>query len=95
MVVEVVWEDRPAFVLKEVSVELVLVVVTPDSEVTEVLKDTFVLPLKDTRPRAIAASTAPEATIAIIFFLLIFFISLIILFEYFFLAYFIITLRWW
>ena len=75
LVVEVVWEDSPASVLKVVSVALVFVVVTPASVVTEVsvLKDTLVLPLKDTRPIAIAASTATEATIAIIFFLLIFF----------------------
>ena len=81
MVVEVAVADRPASVLKEVSAELVLVVVTPVSEVTEVLKDTLVPPLKDTRPRAMAISTAPVAASAIIFFLLIFFISLIILFE--------------
>ena len=75
LVVEVVWEDSPASVLKVVSVVLVFVVVTPASVVTEVsvLKDTLVLPLKDTKPRAMAASTTPEATIAIIFFLLIFF----------------------
>ena len=69
-VLEVVLADRPASVLKEVSAELVLVVVTPDSEVTEVLTETCVLPLKDTRPRAMAISTVPVATIAIIFFLL-------------------------
>ena len=42
MVVEVVWEDSPASVLKVVSVALVFVVVTPASVVTEVsvLKDT-------------------------------------------------------
>ena len=79
LVVEVVWEDSPPSVLKVVSVALVFVVVTPDSEVTEVLKETCVLPLKDTRPRAMAISTAPVAAIVIIFFLLIFFISLIIL----------------
>ena len=72
-VLVVVLVVRPASVLKEVSVELVLVVVTPDSEVTEVLKDTLVPPLKDTMPRAMAISTATEATIAMIFFLLIFF----------------------
>ena len=97
MVVEVVWEDSPASVLKVVSVALVFVVVTPASVVTEVsvLKDTLVLPLKDTRPIAIAASTATEATIAIIFFLLIFLISLIILFEWFFLNYFAVVVKTW
>ena len=50
LVVEVVWEDSPASVLKVVSVALVFVVVTPASVVTEVsvLTDTLVLPLKDT-----------------------------------------------
>ena len=50
LVVEVVWEDSPASVLKVVSVALVFVVVTPASVVTEVsvLRDTLVLPLKDT-----------------------------------------------
>ena len=97
LVVEVVWEDSPASVLKVVSVALVFVVVTPASVVTEVevLKDTLVLPLKDTMPRAIAASTAPVATIAIIFFLLIFLISLIILFEWFFLNYFAVVVKTW